>query len=115
MDSLVLLVVVAAVVLPIVLLLGFAGCGFSVGALVSQPTILSATPLSATSLVPERVAIKLRNTYDSVVTFEAIRKKGSEPYSDPFIAVVVPVMGEPDHFLFVDETVEPATQYAVLS
>ena len=112
MEWLVSLLVVPAIVAAIVLLFGFTGCSFDrLG--IEPPTILSATPLvpdlSAIPPLPLRVAVKFMHESLSAATFQAERTKGGEASSDTF---PVEVSGGPVNFQFVDESVEPATEYS---
>ena len=97
MEWLVLLLFVPAVVVPIVLLFGFAGCGAYLESGPEVPLIVSATPLDENT-------VEITWTYQSMAaaSFELRRRKGSDAPSDP-IAIDAPP--------FVDPGLEAATAY----
>jgi hypothetical protein len=81
MDWLILLLLVPAIVIPVVLLFGFSGCGFSVTippGEVAIPTIVSAKPLDNQTVILEWTI----NSTD-VVSFEVQRVKLGEPPPSP--------------------------------
>jgi hypothetical protein len=115
MEWLILLLLVPAIVVPVVLSMGFAGCGFSVpGA--GPPTLqfVSATPL----LSPSRVELAWTSTDGGPVTFKVRRRKGSEQWLPP--VEVEPNGGPGQPHTFVDpplqgvewEPLQPGTTYS---
>jgi hypothetical protein len=70
MEWLTLLILVPAIVIPVVLLLGFAGCGFSVPAspTLSAPVLTSALPLDETT-----IRLEWTNPEMAEVRFEIVR------------------------------------------
>jgi hypothetical protein len=97
MEWVVLLLLVPAIVVPIVLLFGFAGCSFPHGvAALRPPTIASATPLDNNA-----VELTWTDTNAGPVSFEVERQKGNESPLPPFAATSP----------FVDGPLEGRTKY----
>ena len=105
MDWLVLLLLVPAIVVPIVLLFGFAGCSYDPQRVASAPTIVSAIPLDA-------VTVELQWTDSNGVpaTYEVERTKGMDPPSAPIAVVSTPPPNQPHRF--VDSALTGGTKFS---
>jgi hypothetical protein len=108
MDWLVLLLLVPAIVVPIVLLFGFAGCSYNPQQVASAPMIVSAIPLDAFT-----VELQWTDSNGAPATYEVERTKGMDPPSAPIPVVSMPPPDQPHRF--VDNPLEGGTKTAIAS
>jgi hypothetical protein len=97
MEWVMLVLLVPAIVIPVVLLFGFAGCGAYLGSGPTPPVITSATPV-------DPATVRLDWTFASGVSasFQVRREKGSAGPAD-----IVPSDTSP----FIDSGLDAATEY----
>ena len=106
MEWLVLFLLVPVIVTFVVLLIGFAGCGFGIDHVPAAPTIVSVIPLDA-----HTVELKWTDTNGPQATFEIERTKGAEGPAAPITPPPMsPPAGEPHRF--VDSLLAGGTQYS---
>jgi hypothetical protein len=106
MEWLVLVLLVPAIVVPIVLLFGFAGCGATVGFGARTPTIVSVIPLLTE---PRSAAFRWDDTNGGPVSFQLERRRGSDPPLPPREIESQSPPGSP--LVFLDGPLEDGTAY----
>jgi hypothetical protein len=97
MEWVALVLLVPAILIPVVLLFGFAGCGAFLSTGAAIPAITSATPLD-----PQTVDVRWTDTNTVPVSFEVERRKGSEAPGEPIAVAASPLL---------DGALEAATEY----
>ena len=97
MEWVVLLLLVPAILIPVVLLFGFAGCGAFLEVGAATPVIASATPLD-----PQTVEVRWTDPNTVPVSFEVERRKGSDPPGEPIALTASPLL---------DGALEAGTEY----
>ena len=97
MEWVVLLLLVPAILIPVVLLFGFAGCGAFLDVGAAAPSIASATPLD-----PQTVELKWTDPNGIPVSFEVERRKGSDAPGEPIALASSPLL---------DGSLEAGTEY----
>ena len=97
MEWVVLLLLVPAILIPVVLLFGFAGCGAFLEVGAATPVIASATPLD-----PQTVEVRWTDPNTVPVSFEVERRKGSDAPGEPIALTASPLL---------DGALEAGTEY----
>lgn len=82
-----LLLLVPAILIPVVLLFGFAGCGAFLEVGAATPVIASATPLD-----PQTVEVRWTDPNTVPVSFEVERRKGSDAPGEPIALTASPLL-----------------------
>ena len=108
MGWLVLVLLVPAIVVPIVLLFGFAGCSYDPQRVASAPTIVSAIPLDASS-----VELQWTDSNGVPATYQIERTTGTDPPSAPFAVVSTSPPDQPHRFVDSPPTGGPKFSYRV--
>ena len=108
MDWLLLVLLLAAIIVPIVLLFGFAGCTYTPPVGRSTPTIVGATPLDAFT-----VELLWTDSNGVPATYEVERTKGMDLPSAPMPVTLMPLPGQP--LRFVDNPLPGAGRTAIAS
>ena len=105
MDWLLLVLLLPAIIVPIVLLFGFAGCTYTPPVGRSTPTIVGATPLDAFT-----VELLWTDSNGVPATYEVERTKGMDLPSAPMPVTLMPLPGQP--LRFVDNPLPGAGKYS---
>ena len=82
-----LLLLVPAILIPVVLLFGFAGCGAFLEVGAATPVIASATPLD-----PQTAEVRWTDPNTVPVSFEVERRKGSDAPGEPIALTASPLL-----------------------
>jgi hypothetical protein len=108
MSLLLWLLLIAAVLAPVVFLLGFAGCGAT---LVGSPVPKTPTALRIVAVGRTTITLGWLNPNALPVTYEVERTRDGDPTSERLLVTAPTIVPDTGELTFVDMNLEPDTFY----